>query len=202
MTDRFGNESSQYVKLTDEDEVRDLGWRTNSDGSDAIAIYGEVDTTQVNREFTYLSKKLLNGANENMAVNGSVTPVTFTYAPGAGETFIVDELRILVKKGGDWEFDEFINKGPLTNGLRIVHRRNSIDREMLNAKNNFDLKTAFKVDTQAERFRKNNAYLIWKFIEPIILRNSTSDSIFITVRDNVANTADYMIAAVNGRLRL
>ncbi len=63
-------------------------------------------------------KFLMNAGSSNMVVNGSVTPVVFSYAPVAGEVFSLDELILSISGSGNINDPaQFWNFAALTNGF-------------------------------------------------------------------------------------
>lgn len=85
---------------------------------------------------------LMNGSSANMKVNGSVTPVEFTYAPPVSTLFTVHEIILNATGTGNitQPLTEFWNFPALTNGIETTLSINGvvIDQPGL-IKSNFDL---------------------------------------------------------------
>ena len=64
-----------------------------------------------------VSIKLKNGANDNMNVNGSVTPVTFEAKPPAGKKWRLIRALIYMESGTNFSAEKFAHLVELANGV-------------------------------------------------------------------------------------
>lgn len=82
-----------------------------------------------------ISVYLKNNENTNLAVNGSVTPVVFSYYPPGGTELILTAIGTYLDEGGSFTGNGFASIGtPLANGLKILLN----DNEMFNFQANKD----------------------------------------------------------------
>lgn len=134
-----------------------------------------------------------NAGSKPMNVNGSVTPVNFDYSPASGQTRYVDAIGILISDTSSPDFGEFGSLGSaLTNGIQLKIRTNGTEYTMANIQDNTDI--SFHFSGQFDGFTATN--LSWlnevdfylgfmTFRNALTLKNSTSDYIRFTVRDNL-----------------
>lgn len=78
---------------------------------------------------------LLNGSNENMVVNGSGTPVPFSFPADATDDIYVTKLVMMISTDSiQTNYSYFIQKPGLTNGCLLEIRSNSVTYELANFK--------------------------------------------------------------------
>lgn len=154
----------------------------------------------------YKIARLANGGATSLAVNGSVTPQNFDFAPAASETWYMTELHLTMQDSGGNSFDEFANlsgllggAGTLTNGLLITVKSRGTTLDYVNLKDNGDIllnADVVWIPSIAGNIGNDTATTtaIFKFDIPIKLQNSTTDFVRITVRDNIS-TVDFLRAA-------
>lgn len=85
---------------------------------------------------------LKNGGSSNMAVNGSVTPVVFSYEPGANDDSHVEVMCLIAEFTGAAAIgNKFLADavGTLTNGLLIEAKADDVVYSFGNAKRTRDL---------------------------------------------------------------
>jgi hypothetical protein len=83
---------------------------------------------------------LLNDSNDNLAVDGSETPITFSYQPPTGYEYYLYEISIYIDEGGSFSGNGFASEAnPLLNGINILTNNNL----MIRIKSNKDLETWF-----------------------------------------------------------
>ena len=137
-------------------------------------------------DVSFSIKNLLNGSSKSMNVNGSVTPVEFSYAPGAGKTEYLESLKFYLSDGGNPSEDLFGAITALTNGVKIEIRSKGTTKEYYNLKDNTDVVMGFRNLPQVTNFMaEKNIYGFRDFDPPLILKNSNSDFVKVTVRDNL-----------------
>lgn len=144
-------------------------------------------------------QNLLNSSSKAMNVNGSVTPVSFSYSPESGVSAITG-MTILFKDDGSTSFDKFGAIMALTNGITINTNISSAISTITTIKDNADLCTRFHFNqfgnsavlsllsiVTPEGFGNSNNVFIgyMDFLDPIILFNT--DSIYVTIQDNLTN---------------
>jgi hypothetical protein len=67
-----------------------------------------------------VSIKLANGANKNLAVDGSVTPVEFVAMPNAGEKWRVTRMVGYLEGANPFSSEKFADLLELANGVDVV----------------------------------------------------------------------------------
>lgn len=95
-----------------------------------------------------------------MAVNGSVTPVTFSYAPPAGFDFEAVRTMLYIESQTAFAPDEFGDIATLANGVQI----NAAGSGVTNWKNNVDVVIEM-YDFSRDAFGKSDKLLVarWTF---------------------------------------
>lgn len=141
------------------------------------------------------------GGSKAMNVNGSVTPVVFSYAPGAGELLAMSHITLALKDEGATPFNVFGALGSaLTNGIKIEAVITGTTHLIATIKDNADLCTRFTFSQNAngavlsllgisvpQGFGASNNIFIGSlhFDEPIVVVGDNGDSIKVTVQDNL-----------------
>jgi len=100
---------------------------------------------------SYYSRFLSNGADINMAVDGSTTPVAFSLTVPEGQFYLVNRGILDIRDSGSWAPDGYGSNGALTNGL-TGHVEDAAGTIRFNLTEQKDLKTnadwgAFCYDT-------------------------------------------------------
>ena len=67
-----------------------------------------------------VSIKLANGANKNLAVDGSVTPVEFVAMPNAGEKWRITRMIGYLEGANPFSAEKFADLTALVNGVEVV----------------------------------------------------------------------------------
>lgn len=88
-----------------------------------------------------VKQNLLNAGSKSMAVNGSVTPVSFAYSPGGGNSVEIHKITCLLKQasGDNTSFTNFAAASALTNGISVQCTINSITSTIALIKDNSDI---------------------------------------------------------------
>lgn len=102
--------------------------------------------------WNYFNSYLENGGSNNMAVDGSVTTVTFAAFPPAGKDLEVGRFLIYMESGSDFDGAKFMHLDALDNGVQIkiagtvvTTWRNNIDVRL----DMFDLLPGFGKETRS-----------------------------------------------------
>jgi hypothetical protein len=136
----------------------------------------------------------LNGASDDMNVNGSVTPVSFSFTPSSGEIWYVDKVSIFLSDNDLNENDKFGKITALTNGLQLQIQSKGISLEIANIKDNIDMNLIFENNGVSS---PSNVFAgIIRFNPQIILLASNSDFIRFRVRDNLTSV-NFLRASVS-----
>lgn len=142
----------------------------------------------------YQLNPFTNAGSQAMDVNGSVTPVNFSWAPsGSGEVWYVEEVSLLLYNGsGTFPVGGFANlTSPLTNGLALHAVQTGTDHTIVTVKTNMDVVLAYRNDG----FQSGTNNLLGSttlyagaihFDEPLVLKQANSDSIYFKVQDNLS----------------
>lgn len=69
--------------------------------------------------YRYFNQYLTDGSNYNMAVDGSVTPVSFAAGPAPGDVLELARLILYLESSGDFDSITFMDLGALINGVQI-----------------------------------------------------------------------------------
>ncbi len=133
---------------------------------------------------------LMDGGNNSMAVDGSVTPVELTYEHSGVD---VDIYRIMVswEDDGNWWAERFAGfAAELTNGCTLEHTRDGVVIPLVNGipvKNNFDMESLM-YDVNIQNLGQgatflSSRYTFARFGRPIRLR--AGDSMTWRVNDDL-----------------
>jgi len=86
---------------------------------------------------------LIAGADKNMAVDGSASPVTYSFSPES--TVEVCEIRILIDDHGDFDLDKFGAMNQLSSGVQLRWRIAAVSNTIATIKDNGDIRMIFDV---------------------------------------------------------
>ena len=132
---------------------------------------------------------LSDGSSHDMLVDGSSTPVAFTFGPSASEIWSLQEM-LIVFTADDFEFNG-ASFGPntlLTNGIVVELVQNSVVTELFNIKQNEDfLRTPGRLPLVNNTGQKDVLSSTFAFGGLVKLDASTSDIIRVRVRDNLTS---------------
>ncbi len=135
-----------------------------------------------------------SSASEDMAVNGSSTPVVFSAIPPAGKYWMITRLHIFLAAATDIAAGEFADLTALTNGCDIKANGTVID----NWKDNIDIENTIpQLDSQAMyglSLRSLVGYIDFAGRAGNghgIKIGDLTNGISITVRDNLSTVAQF-----------
>lgn len=126
---------------------------------------------------------LLNGAVENMGVDGSVVNQIFSFAPVASQIVYVKDLNMYLADIGALVFDKFGSSTVLTNGLLIEFQTNGILRTISNLFRNPDISACFHHGGSSSGVTYQGKM---EFGSLVRLDGDQSDFIRATVRDDLS----------------
>lgn len=138
---------------------------------------------------------LLNGSSNSMSVNGSSTPVSFTYTVPGGQTWYVQNINLFMIDGGTMDPTDFGSIAGLTNGLLLEASVSGNLYTIGTYKNNVELATLFSSSSVGNSttlfgtsgfLETSDIYLGSKVFKPEITLNA-GDYIRVTVRDNLTS---------------
>lgn len=149
-----------------------------------------VAVDQIFKNIYTLDSNLLNGTNPNMAVNGAVTPVTFSWtSPEDG--WMLDSFAVSFEDDGAMVTANFGNGASLANGILLELVIGGVTYTITNVQRNADLLTYFSDAVETQQFTGAGAggtrFIILgheNFPQPIML--NTGDQVRAVVRDNLS----------------
>lgn len=138
----------------------------------------------------YKVVNLLNGSSPDMDVNGSSTPVEFTFHPGTDETWYVERITFIIDDSGSSDPNDYgAITGSLSNGCLLEIKSNGATIEQANLKNNIGIALSFAEETfvNTTGFMANTDIYRGsiKYLHPYAIKDSTSDFVKMTIRDNI-----------------
>jgi hypothetical protein len=146
---------------------------------------------------------VLSGSSSSLLVNGSVTPVVFTYNADAYQDVSLQELKfILVSNSITFGSNYFgSTSGPLTNGVLIEIVSNGNTGTICNLSQN----ECFVALASPGGFdwvvsNKDMIYSTYIIGGALKLSAGSSDKVRITVRDNISSSGLYFRCFVKGNL--
>lgn len=144
---------------------------------------------------------LKNGGSSNMLVNGSGSPVAFSYGPGGTDVVSVEQV-LVVFTADDFEFDgtSFGPNTALTNGIKFETFINGVLTEIFNIKQNEDfLRVPGRIPLVNNTGPKDVLACAFGFAGLVKLDGATSDQIRVTIRDNLTSVKlKYLTATLYG----
>jgi hypothetical protein len=169
--------------------------------SDSLKVYmsgGAQPVTPAN-QVVHVIDYLRNGSSRNMNINGSITPVVFTYTVPANETWYAEGLRVFMSDSGTMAIGEFGSLGSvLTNGLLIEFVISSTSYQYANIKTNEELAISFiegfaSVDGSSGFLNTNKLFMSCGTLDPFIRLNA-GDQVKVTVQDNLSGLDQLFMA--------
>lgn len=144
-----------------------------------------------------------NGTNTSLLVDGSVTPVEFTYLPDATYDISIQEIKfVMVSNAISFGTNYFgATSGSLSNGLLIEIRSNDSPGTIFNIVQNecfihFASPGGFNWVVSSKDMM-SSTYLVGGALKLI---HGSSDYIKVTVRDDIDSCASYFRCLVKGNL--
>lgn len=132
---------------------------------------------------------LENGGSENMLVNGSVTPVTFSFAPLTGKTISLQDV-LVVFTADDFEFDgnSFGPNSKLTNGILVQTFIDGVTTNIFNIKQNEDfLRIPGRLPLVNNTGPKDVLSSAFSFGGLVKISEPGGDEIRVIIRDNLTS---------------
>lgn len=151
----------------------------------------------------FVDTELLNVASNDMRVDGSVTPVEFTYAPaGAGDVVNMTELRfVFAADEFKWETPFFGKEAGLTTGIDVKIKTKGVETTLRNIKENFDflrLASTGGVHTELNGARQLMTVSL-NVGGSIALQQSTADHVKVVINDDLdKGTHRQLTATIKG----
>lgn len=147
-----------------------------------------------------INRYLVNGASSNMIVNGSSTPVAFSYAPLSTQTAVITSIDLLIVAGSiTFNGVRFLAANMMTNGLAYFSNTGGVQNIFSNFRINEDFPALNTVCTYWAAVGGGllgggtNAVMNCSLNLSARLSGSTGDAIGILVRDNLTSTGGNLI---------
>lgn len=169
-----------------------------SQDGDAIA-FGSVAPNPENIKNAFV----LNGASDNLLVDGDPTPVVFTYAADPTKDISVLEVKfVIVANRLTFGANNFGSSGgPLTNGVLVEVTSNGNTGTVFNLRQNEDfVHFASPGGFDWVVSSKDMIYSLWLVGGGLKLYGGTADNIKVTVRDDIDSVGRYFKCFVKGNL--
>ena len=99
------------------------------DGKMSLLRQVRIDPTGTQKQLFF--SRLLNSSNDNMNIDGSITPVEFSISPPTGEVWRIASWSLYIQDSGTFDADKWGNGITLTNGLMPVMNINGTDYNLL-----------------------------------------------------------------------
>lgn len=146
-------------------------------------------------------KRLKNGANDSLSVDGSITPVVFTLAPPANQIWRVSRWMISIQDEKGFDVGTFGSNGTLTNGIMPRIKQGSVTNDILEfgIKSNGDIASA-AYDMTLHTFGNTDDTLVaqlsfTKMGQFIRLDGSVGDELQVVVNDDLTSVNKIHILA-------
>lgn len=145
---------------------------------------------------------MLNGSNSSLLVDGSSTPVAFTYDADSTRDVSIQEVKIVMAANGiTFGTDKFGVVNKLTNGLLLEITSNGLTGTVANLQSNECLAHLSSpggfIWVVSSKDMLAVSYSIGGSLR---LKAGTSDNVKFTVRDNLSSAATYFKCCVKGNL--
>jgi len=147
-----------------------------------------IDTLRV------VSVALVNGVNESLNVNGSVTPVSFSAVPPAGKKWRVKRITGYIEGENPFSSEKFADLPALANGVVLKINGVEITRWKTNRNMVFDMGfiETPKALAKADRSLAGEFCFVKAFGE-MLLVDSNTGGIEIVVNDNLSTVANFKV---------
>ena len=196
MADLTEIQSSQSVKIAGRDELYQADV-IQEDGLNKLIVKSSIVPVSLGNLFFL---KAENGGSSDMSVNGSGTPVTFSISSDPTDDLVVTEMRFSCFDNGI-KIDNFLaQNSALTNGIDIDVTSGGVSFSFLPITTTAEFESNFSFglggrfnlivgsgsDFCSSTFSPSN---------PFVLEAGTSDSIDVTINDNLNNVGSIELIA-------
>lgn len=132
------------------------------------------------------------GTIKNANVNGSVTPVEFSYSPAAGTTVVITKLIVTIADIGTFPSAVYGSATVITTGIRMLCTQNGV---LVNLAQDIAIKS--NLDMASISYQNQNItyaagdtvrQVEFNYIDsgsPIVLNGDTSDKFYIVIQDDL-----------------
>jgi len=156
-----------------------------------MSNFREVTISSKGSQKQLFFKRLLDGTNDNMAVDGSATEVVFKLSPPTGEVWRISDWSIYVEDSGTFDAQKWGNGIVLTNGIMPKLSINGTVSDMLG----FAIKTSGDLSSICDglnhhTFGSGNEILTaeWRLINNgQYIRLTEDDEIQLVIRDDLTD---------------
>ncbi len=163
---------------------------------DRVVVVTEADTAVGQIRRVYLDATLRAGSSQDMGVDGSSVPVTYLWAPPAGEVWMVDQIRIYIEDPGGANPSGFgAMEDPLANGLQVLWSISAVEYEQSNLADNVDVVMAFQQlttwggggddDDESGWFDSGVLVGVSDLVGSVRLDGAVADAVLARVRDDL-----------------
>lgn len=193
------------IKIKDADGndvyLEAIGSGTELDPYRAINYVSEYDNGKV--PFYQLMDTVGDGSgNDNMAVDGSVTPVTFLVKPSAGQVLKIARIITSLRDGGAFDSGGWgNNSSPLTNGMELKWKRDGVLYNLTKEpiRSHYDL-ASYSYDIDHQSFGSGDEFLTNRFTftkagQYLTLDGDLGDELQVIVNDNIDYLVDQRVSA-------
>lgn len=159
-----------------------------------------MSTNYYNKEL-FSKAFLTNGGSRLLNVDGSVTPIPFTYAPGSGFIYRIHKFEaIFTTTGNVNQANKFLDIAQLTAGVQLELTLNTVTFQSINMVDNWDLGSELGATFQLKLIGQYT--LVSGMIEtpvPIVLDGNNGDVVTVNIRDDLSALEECAIS-VSGTL--
>lgn len=155
------------------------------------------------KDVEYLSVKMKNGSNDDMNVDGSITPVLFKYDITGSEWYL-DRITFFLYDPGIMSNTVLGSLlSGLTNGIEYGYSKDGSENIIDAIKTNTEMLMNFTTDIHSGQtvtgFLNEEDYFIGSIVfnQRIILRSDTPDYIFFRINDDLTS-----IGSIKARARI
>lgn len=168
--------------------------------SSSVSVIQASDSSRIDPA-NHVSEYVLNSSSNDMAVDGSSTPVTFSFTPPAGKDFELSRVILYLETSTAMDSIEFGNISALANGVQI----NADGETITNWQDNIDMLTdMFDLAQAGEAFGKVTRTLAgrWTFTRDVPVKSlliPDGQSFDVVIRDAIQTISIFRLK-VKGEL--
>jgi len=156
-----------------------------------MSYFREVDISTAGPQKQLIFKRLMDGTNDNMSVDGSTTEVVFKLSPPTGEVWRIASWNIYIQDSGTFDAEKWGNGIVMTNGImpRVLINGTLIDMISFPIKTSGDLSSICD-GINLHTFGTGNEIITaeWRLINNgQYLRLTDNDEIQLVIRDDLTN---------------